>query len=91
MPELADIFRRYGGEYIEKFGADMLPSHRRALSDILHCRTEMMGGHVYRCDECGREVYAYHSCPWSISIWSSRCPRSWPRSYVAIRRHCTAS
>lgn len=62
MPELADIFRRYGDEYLEKFGANILPSHRRALSDILHCRTEMLGGHVYRCDQCGHEVYAYHSC-----------------------------
>jgi hypothetical protein len=62
MLEVADIFRRYGGAYLEAFGESMLPSHRRAIRDILHCRTEALGGHVFRCDHCGHEQYAYHSC-----------------------------
>lgn len=62
MPEVADIFRRYGGDYLETFGPGVLPSHRRALQDILCCRTPVLGGHVYRCDHCGREHYVYHSC-----------------------------
>jgi hypothetical protein len=40
MPQVADVFRRYGGEYLERFGQDLLPSHRRAMEDILRCRTE---------------------------------------------------
>ncbi len=64
MVELADIFRRYGPDYIERFGAHMLPSHRRALHDIAACRTEQMGGHLYCCEntDCEHLVYAYHSC-----------------------------
>jgi hypothetical protein len=64
MVELADIFRRYGPEYIDRFGAAMLPSHRRAINDIIACRTEEMGGHLYCCEnpECQQLVYAYHSC-----------------------------
>lgn len=62
MPELADVFIRYGGEYRAKYGQDMLPSHRRAMDDIAGCRTERMGGHVFQCDHCGRMHYAYHSC-----------------------------
>jgi len=64
MVELADIFRRYGPDYIDRFGAHMLPSHQRALQDIVACRTEQMGGHLYRCEnpDCERLVYAYHSC-----------------------------
>ena len=64
MVELADIFRRYGPEYIDRFGAAMLPSHRRAINDIAACRTEKMGGHLYRCEnpDCEQIVYAYHSC-----------------------------
>jgi len=64
MVELADIFRRYGPEYIDRFGAAMLPSHRRAIDDIVACRTEEMGGHLYCCEnpECAQIVYAYHSC-----------------------------
>ena len=62
MPEVADIFRQYGGDYLQRFGDGILPSHRRALKDIQDCRTSVLGGHVYTCDHCGREQYAYHSC-----------------------------
>jgi Putative transposase/Transposase zinc-binding domain len=62
MPELADVFQRYGGAYLDQFGADLLPSHRRAIEDILHCRTEVLGGHLLQCDHCGQEHYVYHSC-----------------------------
>jgi hypothetical protein len=64
MVELAEIFRRYGPEYIDRFGSKMPPSHRRAINDIIDCRTEQMGGHLYRCENpnCEQIVYAYHSC-----------------------------
>jgi hypothetical protein len=64
MVELADIFRRYGPDYIDRFGSKMLPSHRRSLQDIVACRTEQMGGHLYCCGnpDCEHVVYAYHSC-----------------------------
>ncbi|MGB5986675.1 MAG: IS91 family transposase [Desulfobacterales bacterium] len=64
MVELAEIFRRYGPEYIDRFGSRMLPSHRRAIHDIIGCRTEQMGGHLYCCEnpDCQKVVYAYHSC-----------------------------
>jgi hypothetical protein len=64
MVELAEIFRRYGPEYIDRFGSKMPPSHRRSINDIIDCRTEQMGGHLYRCEnpDCEQIVYAYHSC-----------------------------
>jgi hypothetical protein len=62
MPQVADIFRLYGQEYLDAFGPGMLPSHRRAIRDILDCRTEALGGQVYRCSDCGSEHYVYHSC-----------------------------
>lgn len=63
MPELADIFIRYGTEYLAKFGDKMLPSHKRALRDIAMCRTRSLGGHLMSCDQlCGHAEYAYHSC-----------------------------
>jgi len=40
----------------------MLASHRRAIADIMACRTEALGGHLWRCDACSAEVYSYHSC-----------------------------
>jgi ribosomal protein L37AE/L43A len=60
--ELAEIFRRHGPAYREKYGVRMLPSHRRAMRDIESCRTEMLGGHVYLCPHCEWKRYSYHSC-----------------------------
>jgi hypothetical protein len=62
MPELADIFRAYGGRYLEQFSERMLPSHRRALADITACRTEVFGGQVTECVRCGYRHHVYHSC-----------------------------
>lgn len=62
MSVLAEIVQQYGDEYQEKFGHRLLPSHRRTLNDIAHCRTVTFGGHVYRCDDCDETHYQYHSC-----------------------------
>jgi hypothetical protein len=64
MVEMADIFRRYAPEYIDRFADRMLPSHRRAIDDIVTCRTQQLGGHLYCCEnpDCEQIVYAYHSC-----------------------------
>lgn len=60
--EVADVFRQFGPSYLEAFGEGMLPSHRRAIEDIVACRTEAMGGHVFQCGGCGKTFYAYHGC-----------------------------
>ena len=62
MIELADIVAAHGSDYLAEFSSRMLPSHRRALTDIVACRTEVMGGHVAECEECGHQHYSYHSC-----------------------------
>jgi hypothetical protein len=69
MPALADIFIRYGDEYLRKFGAGMLPSHRRVMTAITACRTQALGGSLYRCPSCERKHYSYHSCG------NRHCPR----------------
>jgi hypothetical protein len=46
MPDLAEIFRRAGPAYRERFGDRMLPSHQRAMQDIEGCRTPAMGGQL---------------------------------------------
>ena len=51
MLEMADIFRRYGDAYLTKFGNRMLTSHKRAISDIIKCRTQDLGGHIYQCPD----------------------------------------
>ncbi len=37
-------------------------ARRRAIWAITHCRTPVMGGHLYGCGKCGRREFAYHSC-----------------------------
>jgi hypothetical protein len=60
--ELADIVRQYGPAYRQKYGDQLLPSHRRALRAIEQCRTEALGGQVYTCPQCDHVEYRYHSC-----------------------------
>lgn len=62
MVEVADIFRRHGPEYRAKFGRRMPPAHLRAMRDIEQCRTEALGGQLYRCEHCHLSHYSYHSC-----------------------------
>jgi hypothetical protein len=60
--EVADVFRCFADDYLSAHGASMLPSHRRAIADIQACRTEALGGHLWRCEQCSAEVFSYHSC-----------------------------
>ena len=50
MIEVAEVFRRFAADYLAAHGASMLPSHRRAIEDILACRTAALGGQVWRCE-----------------------------------------
>jgi len=62
MIEVADVFRRFATDYLSAHGALMLPSHRRAIEDILNCRTAALGGQVWRCEQCDAEMFSWHSC-----------------------------
>ena len=59
---LAEVFRRFGPSYRERFGQRLLPSHARTLADILRCRTPACGGHLYACADCGQQHFVGHSC-----------------------------
>lgn len=62
MIEIAEVFRRFASAYQSAHGTSMLPSHQRAITDILACRTEALGGQLWRCNQCRAEVFSYHSC-----------------------------
>ena len=77
MIEIADVFRRFAADYVSAHGASMLPSHRRAIDDILNCRTAALGGQVWRCEQCDTEMFSWHSCgnrscP-KVSVWPAAC------------------
>jgi Transposase zinc-binding domain len=56
------VFRRFAADYLSAHGASMLPLRRRAIEDILNCRTAALGGQVWRCDQCNAKVFSYQSC-----------------------------
>src|ERR1700756_3651153 len=62
MPEVADVFRRFGGSYLAAHGAAMLPSHRRAIADIIACRTEALGGRKWCATPAAPLLPLFHSC-----------------------------
>lgn len=69
MVTLGDIFRQYGPQYQERYADRLSASQRQALRAIASCRTEALGGHVYRCPACAEMLYSYHSCR------NRHCPR----------------
>ena len=62
LAELAEIFRRHGTQYRDKYGERIPFTHRQAMQAIEQCRTEVLGGHVYSCQDCDETLYSYHSC-----------------------------
>ena len=59
--EVADVIRQFGEAYIKRY-PNILPSQRRALSDISDCMTTAMGGSMYNCDDCGESFWRFHVC-----------------------------
>jgi hypothetical protein len=62
MIELADVVRRFQGEYFAQFGDRIMPSQRKALRDIAACSTPQLGGHRYRCQDCNQRFWVFHGC-----------------------------
>src|SRR4030095_15939194 len=59
-PPLAEVLRRalptYGNSH------RMPPHHWKTLRAIVACRTPILGGHHYRCADCGAGHFVPHSC-----------------------------
>lgn len=62
MITLGDVFRRYGPAYRARWGSQLSPQQLAAMHAIEACRTERLGGQLYRCPHCEATRYAYHSC-----------------------------
>jgi hypothetical protein len=62
MPTVADVLRRYGRDYLDRFGATMPAEHKKVLHAISACRTGELGMVLYRCESCGRTHAMGRSC-----------------------------
>lgn len=57
---LAEVFHAFGGDYVKNNRISF--QQLKVMSNILHCRTPIMGEHWYKCDDCGHMERFYNSC-----------------------------
>lgn len=57
------------GSLPASFNHHLNAHQRRALRDLVLCRTQALGGELWACGHCGRQVPVYHSCG------NRHCPR----------------
>jgi hypothetical protein len=62
MPTVADVLRRYGEEYLQRFGANMPAEHKKVLRTLTVCRTGELGTVIYVCQSCGTTHAMGRSC-----------------------------
>jgi len=58
--ELSDIFRSQEKSILES--KELCSVQKKAIKDIILCRTAKLGGHQKRCDSCSYTKQAYNSC-----------------------------
>jgi len=60
--EVADIIRRAGNRFIERYSGALTWAQLKVLRAIERCRTSALGGHRDQCVRCGHEAISYNSC-----------------------------
>ena len=55
---LGDVIRRFESA----LGAGLTSAQETILSKLGRCRTAALGGHLYVCDDCQKELVAYNGC-----------------------------
>ena len=68
MSAIQEIFRRYAGQYLERYGHTMPAAHRKTIHAIDNCRNGHFGTHLYGCSSCRLE----HAVP--CSCGNRHCP-----------------
>ena len=58
--EIADIFRRFESDYLQQ--SYMTHQQQKAFNDIMNCRSQELGEHALKCNNCGHLEYSYNSC-----------------------------
>jgi hypothetical protein len=60
--EVADIIRRAGRRFIDRYRDSLTWPQVKVLTAIERCRTAALGGHRDQCDRCGHQAISYNSC-----------------------------
>ena len=61
-PTLADVLREHWPGYLRARRSRLCAAHHRAVRRVLACRTPELGGRLYKCEDCSKPHFAYHSC-----------------------------
>ena len=67
--EVADVFREHGAQLLSRTRHAATFEQLKVIRDILLCGTAALGGHLYQCGDCKREIPSYNSCR------NRHCPR----------------
>ena len=59
--DLADILREGISSFTSVY-RNLPLKHWKVLNNICQCRTEQLGGHLYKCDVCNYQQVTYNSC-----------------------------
>jgi hypothetical protein len=59
---VADIIRRAGTKFIERYRGSLTWAQLKVLTAIERCRTAALGGHRDQCVRCGYQAISYNSC-----------------------------
>jgi Putative transposase/Transposase zinc-binding domain len=60
--EVADVIRRAGNRFIERYRDSLTAAQLKVLRAIERCRTAALGGHRDQCLRCGYQAISYNSC-----------------------------
>ena len=60
--EVADVIRRAGSRFIERYRSSLTWAQFKVLRAIERCRTAALGGHRDQCVRCGYQAISYNSC-----------------------------
>jgi len=55
-----DVFNKFGDIYLDKYNDGY--SKLNVFNNIIACRTKKMGVNIYKCSDCGKQLYVYRSC-----------------------------
>ena len=59
---LAEVFKKYGSEYLERYQDQMSDEQFNTIRDIQACKTFATGITTYRCNKCDKFHTFYRSC-----------------------------
>ena len=59
---VSDVLKRYGQQYLDRFGTSMPAQQKKVLRAVMACRTAALGTIRYACTSCGHNHTVPRSC-----------------------------